>query len=119
MKANCLNWAKVVEAVGDTISIEDVKVIQKCTNVNLVTKYKDLVDFLFDKANPIQIYRIKYLNYWSDFKRAQIKSVGKATVRTLEKLDNSVAGAIAKNILSRIIAFIFVMFIFWLISLIF
>jgi hypothetical protein len=64
MKANCLNWDKVVEVVCDGISIKDVEIIQRCSNQSKVSEYKNLVEFLIDKLGFTQTNKIKYLAYW-------------------------------------------------------
>ncbi|MEZ4986234.1 MAG: hypothetical protein R2795_14540 [Saprospiraceae bacterium] len=64
MKASCLNWDKVIEVVSDGISLNDVEVIQRCSNQSKVSEYKNLVDFLIGKLGFAQTNRIKYLAYW-------------------------------------------------------
>jgi hypothetical protein len=64
MKADCLNWNKVVEVVSDGISINDVEIIQRCSNQAKVSEYKNLVDFLIGKLGFAQTNRVKYLAYW-------------------------------------------------------
>ena len=71
MKANCLNWDKVVEVVVNGISINDVEAIQPCSNQNKVAEYKSLVDFLLGKLGPIQINQVKHLCYWKDVRVPQ------------------------------------------------
>lgn len=63
MKANCLNWDKVTEVVSTGISVNDVVVMQRCSNQKKVSEYKSLVDFLFSKLGPIQINQVKHLIY--------------------------------------------------------
>jgi hypothetical protein len=46
MKADCLNWDKVVELVIDSITIKDMIKIQSCTNQTKINEYKILVNFL-------------------------------------------------------------------------
>jgi hypothetical protein len=77
MKANCLDWSKVVDVVKSGISMNDVAIIQRCSNQSKVSEYKVLVDFLFSKLGPIQINKIKYICYWKDVKAAQAKSTAK------------------------------------------
>jgi hypothetical protein len=83
MKADCLNWDKVVEFVSNGISTSNVLAIQRCPNQSKVSEYKKLVDFLFDKLGPFQINQIKHICYWKDVRASQVKStakqVGKAT----------------------------------------
>lgn len=83
MKANCLNWDKVVEVVGNGISINDVEVIQRCSNQSKVAEYKSLVDFLLGKLGPIQINQVKHLCYWKDVRAAQAKSTAKKVGSTI------------------------------------
>lgn len=64
MKADCLNWNKVVEVVSDGISMNDVEIIQRCSNQAKVSEYKNLVDFLIGKLGFAQTNRVKYLAYW-------------------------------------------------------
>lgn len=77
MKANCLNWDKVVEVIGDGISINDIEAIRRCSNQSKVAEYKSLVDFLLSKLGPIQINQVKHLCYWKDVRAAQAKSTAK------------------------------------------
>ena len=77
MKAECLNWDKVVEVVSNGISTSDVEAIQRCPNQSKITEYKNLVDFLIGKLGPIQINQVKHICYWKDVRAAQAKSVGK------------------------------------------
>ena len=44
MKANCINWDKVVEVVCNDISKNDVEAIQRCSNQSKIAEYKNLVD---------------------------------------------------------------------------
>lgn len=83
MKADCLNWNKVVEVVSDGISINDVETIQRCSNQAKVSEYKSLVDFLIGKLGPIQINQIKHICYWKDLRAAQAKSTAKQVGKTI------------------------------------
>jgi len=83
MKADCLNWNKVVEVVSDGISINDVEIIQRCSNQAKVSEYKNLVDFLISKLGPIQINQIKHICYWKDVRAAQAKSTAKQVGKTI------------------------------------
>lgn len=83
MKADCLNWNKVVEIVSDGISINDVETIQRCSNQAKVSEYKSLVDFLIGKLGPIQINQIKHICYWKDLRAAQAKSTAKQVGKTI------------------------------------
>jgi hypothetical protein len=83
MKANCLNWNKVVEVVSDGISMNDVEVIQRSPNQSKVSEFKNLVDFLFDKLGPIQINQVKHLCFWKDVRAAQAKSTAKKVGSTI------------------------------------
>jgi len=83
MKANCLNWDKVVEVVSNGISINDVEAIQRCSNQSKVSEYKNLVDFLLGKLGPIQISEVKHLCYWKDVRTAQAKSTAKKVGSTI------------------------------------
>jgi hypothetical protein len=85
MKASCLNWDKVVEVVSNGISMNDVEVIQRCSNHSKVSEYKNLVDFLIGKLGPIQINQIKHLCYWKDVRAAQAKSTAKKVGSTISK----------------------------------
>jgi len=85
MKASCLNWDKVVEVVRNGISMNDVEVIQRCSNHSKVSEYKNLVDFLIGKLGPIQINQIKHLCYWKDVRAAQAKSTAKKVGSTISK----------------------------------
>ena len=64
MKADCLNWNKVVEVVSNGISTNDVAAIQACSNQSKVSEYKNLVDFLFGKLTLLQINQVKHICYW-------------------------------------------------------
>jgi hypothetical protein len=86
MKADCLNWDKVVEVVIDAISMNDVLAIQVCSNQSKVTKYKALVDFLFSKLGPFQINKVKHLCYWKDVKAAQAMSTAKQVGSTISNV---------------------------------
>jgi len=83
MKANCLNWDKVVEVVSNGISVNDVEAIQRCSNQSKVSEYKSLVDFLLGKLGPIQINQVKHLCYWKDVRAAQAKSTAKKVGSTI------------------------------------
>jgi len=83
MKASCLNWDKVVEVVSNGISINDVEIIQHCSNQSKVSEYKNLVDFLIGKLGPIQINQIKHICYWKDVRAAQAKSTAKQVGKTI------------------------------------
>lgn len=83
MKADCLNWNKVVEVVSDGISMNDVEIIQRCSNQSKVLEYKNLVDFLIGKLGPIQINQIKHICYWKDLRAAQAKSTAKQVGKTI------------------------------------
>ncbi|GGE45002.1 hypothetical protein [Psychroflexus planctonicus] len=118
MKANCLNWDKVVEVISDGISVNDVEAIQRCSNQSKISEYKRLVDFLFSKLGPIQINKIKYLCYWRDVRAAQAKSTAKKIGRTAVDTASSANDALG-GIFSRIFKIVIVLFIIWLLSLIF
>lgn len=83
MKANCLNWDKVVEVVSNDIRMNDVEAIQRCSNQSKVSEYKNLIDFLFNKLGPIQINQLKHLCYWKDVRAAQAKSTAKKVGSTI------------------------------------
>ena len=83
MKANCLDWSKVIEVVIDGISKNDVEAIQRCSNQIKVSEYKNLVDFLFSKLGPIQINQVKHICYWKDVRAAQAKSTAKKVGSTI------------------------------------
>ena len=88
MKANCLNWDKVVEVVGNGISINDVEAIQRCSNQSKVAEYKSLVDFLLGELGPIQINQVKHLCYWKDVRAAQAKSTAKKVGSTISSAND-------------------------------
>ncbi|MCZ2356028.1 MAG: hypothetical protein LC115_04945 [Bacteroidia bacterium] len=83
MKEDCLNWNKVVEVVSEGITINDVEMIQRCSNQSKVSEYKNLVDFLISKLGPIQINQIKHICYWKDVRAAQAKSTAKQVGKTI------------------------------------
>lgn len=83
MKAECLDWNKVVEVVNDGISAKDVEIIQRSTNQSKISEYKSLVDFLFNKLGPFQINQIKHICYWKDVRAAQAKSTAKQVGNTV------------------------------------
>ena len=83
MKADCLNWDKVVQVVSDVISINDIELIKRCSNQTKVSEYKNLVDFLIGKLGPIQINKIKHICYWKDIRGAQAKSTAKQVGKTV------------------------------------
>ena len=83
MKAECLNWNKVVEVVSNGISTGDVEAIQRCSNQSKVSEYKNLVDFLFDKLGPIQINQLKHLCYWKPITAALAISAAKQVDKTI------------------------------------
>lgn len=93
MKKQCLNWDKVVEVIGNDISINDVEAIQLCSNQSKVSEYKSLVNFLFSKLGPIQINQVKHLCYWKDVRATQAKStakkVGSTIIDTADKATNN------------------------------
>lgn len=83
MKADCLNWDKVVEVVSNGISTNDVVAIQGCSNQSKVSEYKNLVDFLFGKLGPFQINQVKHICYWKDVRAAQAMSSAKKVGSTI------------------------------------
>lgn len=83
MKADCLNWDKVVEVVSNGISMNDVIAIQGCPNQSKVSEYKSLVDFLLGKLGPFQINQVKHLCYWKDVRAAQAMSSAKEVGKTI------------------------------------
>nr|WP_298659083.1 CFI-box-CTERM domain-containing protein [uncultured Flavobacterium sp.] len=83
MKAECLNWDKVVEVVSDGISVNDIVAIQGCSNQSKVSEYKNLVDFLFSKLGPFQINQVKHICYWKDVRAAQAMSTAKQVGSTI------------------------------------
>jgi hypothetical protein len=83
MKADCLNWDKVVEVVRNGISANDVVAIQNCPNQSKVSEYKSLVDFLLGKLGPFQINQVKHLCYWKDVRAAQAMSSAKEVGKTI------------------------------------
>ncbi len=89
MKANCLDWSKVVEVVSNGISINDIAAIQRCSNQSKVSEYKNLVDFLFNKLGPIHINQVKHLCYWKDVRAAQAKSTAKKVGSTISSATDS------------------------------
>lgn len=118
MKANCLDWSKVVEVINNGISEKDVIIIQNCSNQNKVSEYKNLVDFLFTKIGPLQINKVKYLCYWKDVRAAQAKSTAKKIGRTAidtATSANDASGGCLGEIFSRIIGFIIMAIILWII----
>ena len=83
MKADCLNWDKVVEVVSNGISTNDVVAIQGCSNQSKVSEYKNLVDFLFGKLGPFQINQVKHICFWKDVRAAQAISSAKKVGSTI------------------------------------
>ena len=83
MKADCLNWDKVVEVVSNGISTNDVVAIQGCSNQSKVSEYKNLVDFLFGKLGPFQINQVKHICFWKDVRAAQAMSSAKKVGETI------------------------------------
>ena len=83
MKADCLNWDKVVEVVSNGISTNDVVAIQGCSNQSKVSEYKNLVDFLFGKLGPFQINQVKHICFWKDVRAAQAMSSAKKVGSTI------------------------------------
>jgi hypothetical protein len=74
IKEDCLNWKEVVQIVSDGISMNDVEIIQRCSNQSKVSEYKNLVDFLIGILGPTQINQIKHICYWKDARATQEKS---------------------------------------------
>ena len=85
MKAECLNWDKVVELVSDSITTRDIIKIQSCTNQTKINEYKELVNFLFSKLGPFQINKVKHICYWKDVTAEQVKSTAKQVGSTIGK----------------------------------
>jgi hypothetical protein len=85
MKAECLNWDKVVELVSDGITTRDLIKIQSCTNQTKINEYKELVNFLFSKLGPFQINKVKHICYWKDVTAEQVKSTAKQVGSTIGK----------------------------------
>jgi len=122
MKANCLDWSKVVEVISNGISENDVVAIQNCSNQSKVSEYKNLVDFLFTKIGPLQINKVKYLCFWKDVRASQAKSAAKKIGRTAvdtASSANDASGGCLGEIFSRIIGFAIILFIIWVLSAIF
>ena len=118
MKAACLDWDKVVEAISKGISINDVETIQHCSNQNKVSEYKNLVDFLLGKLGPIQINQVKYLCYWKDVRAAQAKSTAKKIGRTAvdsATTINDASGGCLGEIAGRIMGIVLVMIVLYII----
>lgn len=115
MKADCLNWDKVVEFIRDGISVNDVEIIQRCSNQSKVSEYKNLVDFLIGKLGPIQINQIKHICYWKDVRAAQAKStakkIGRTAVDTATSANNASGGCLGE-IFKRLLAIIILIVIF-------
>ncbi len=89
MKANCLDWSKVVEVVSNEISMNDIATIQRCSNQIKVSEYKKLVDYLFNKLGPLQINQLKYICFWKDVRAAQAKSTAKKVGSTISSATDS------------------------------
>lgn len=85
MKADCLNWNKVVEFIIEGISVNDINKIQNCTNQTKINEYKELVNYIFSKLGPFQINKVKYICYWKDVKTEQVKSTAKQVGSTIGK----------------------------------
>jgi len=106
MKANCLDWSKVVEVVSNGISMNDIANIQRCTNQSKVSEFKNLVDFLFSKLGPIQINQVKHICYWKDVRAAQakstVKNIGRTAVETATSANDASGGCLGE-IVSRIV----------------
>lgn len=109
MKANCLDWSKVVEVISNEISMNDVATIQGSSNQSKVSEYKNLVDFLFSKIGPIQINKVKYLCYWKDVRASQAKSaakkIGRTTIDTATAANDASGGCLGE-IFNRLIGII-------------
>ncbi|MDC0925719.1 hypothetical protein OAQ24_00705 [Flavobacteriaceae bacterium] len=88
LKANCLNWGKVVDLIHDEISVEDVEIIRKCNNPKKVKEYKELVEFLFQKIGPLQINKLKYICYWKDVKELQAKAAARKMGPAVKQLSD-------------------------------
>lgn len=119
MKANCLDWSKVVEVISSGISEKDVIAIQNCSNQSKVSEYKSLVDFLFTKIGPLQINKVKYLCYWKDVRASQAKSaakkIGRTTIDTATAANDASGGCLGE-IFSRVIGIIIVIIIIMIIG---
>jgi hypothetical protein len=89
MKANCLDWSKVVEVVSNGISMNNIATIQRCSNQIKVSEYKSLVDFLFSKLGPIQINQVKHICYWKDVRATQAKATAKKVGSTISSATDS------------------------------
>ncbi|MCW5932257.1 MAG: hypothetical protein KIS69_11430 [Bacteroidetes bacterium] len=85
LKADCLDWNKVIEVVRDGIKLKNVQAIERSSNQTKVNEYKSLVDFLFSKLGPFQINQIKHICYWKDVRADQIKSGAKQVGSTIGK----------------------------------
>lgn len=119
MKANCLDWSKVVEVASNGISMNDVEAIQRCSNQSKVSEYKNLVDFLFGKLGPIQIIQVKHLCYWKDVRASQAKStvkkIGRTAVDTATIANEASSGCLGE-IFSRIIGIVIIIIIIMIIG---
>lgn len=119
MKANCLDWSKVVEVISSGISEKDVVAIQNCSDQSKVSEYRSLVDFLFTKIGPLQINKVKYLCYWKDVRASQVKSaakkIGRTTIDTATAANDASGGCLGE-IFSRVIGIIIVIIIIMIIG---
>jgi hypothetical protein len=59
-----LDWTKVAELILKTIPPENVDKIKSVRDVNKLTEYKKLVDFVVGHLNLIQLLKIKHICYW-------------------------------------------------------
>ena len=119
MKEDCLDWSKVVEAVNDGVSENDIIIIQSCSDQSKISEYKNLVDFLFSKLGPVQISKIKYICYWKDVRAVQAKSTAKQVGRTAVDIATSVnegSGGCLGVLFERFIGLIIMLAIFALIG---
>lgn len=80
LKAQCLNWDKVVEVVGKAISPSDVEIIKNSSNEDKVLEYKKLVDFLFGVLSSNRALKLSYLCYW---KKIQEKPTSGCYIATM------------------------------------
>lgn len=116
LKANCLNWDKVVDTISSNITENEVMVIQSSQDYNKVSEYKDLVNFLFDKLGPLQINKIKYICYWKDVRRTQVKSTAKKATEAAKKADEATNGCL-EHIATYVVFFIILIIIIAIVSL--
>ena len=102
MKADCLNWNKVVEFIIEGITINDINKIKASSSQTKINEYKDLVNFICNKISYNYQDKLFYLKFWINQPK-QSKAPKSQTIKeSLSNKDvkNKDIGSINEDIIS-------------------